>query len=373
MVTIFGFSLAHHVTQILFAGIVAVLLAPSAFLKTRVGRHIGINERAPRFLPLLLAITGGFTYLVLTRSEIGAYLVRFTSERFENPLISDTGGARTVFGFGTDIPYQGSIDALISLFYVDGIYYIGLTALFVTGIVVVLTRYERYAKVAGFILLGTIGSLFALKTPLLSVVTRLALPLAFFFSIVAGIGLLWLTESVRYRFSTSVSGRERMRHLIVILLIITVMTTGPLVAGDDLYGLHSGPNLWEAYTTPEQQVDFSEQELDEIQATTRYADRHTTAVTMLWVTNEASDRFGGEERSSATISEEGIRSSDPLVYRIRWSEHQVGAEDPVSTIAIADWWLDREIGASNKVYTTGMVGVVSGENETYLSAARGKQ
>jgi len=370
VMAVIGLSLVHHVTQILFAGIAAVLLAPSALSNTELGSHIRLNERAPRSLPLLLAITVGSTYLLLTRAGIGAYFIRFTSERIENPFVSDTGGKRTVFGFGTDIPYQDLVDAIASLFYVDGIYYIGLTALFVIGVVVVLTHYERYAKVSGFVLLGVLGSLFALRTPLLSTVSRLALPLAPFFSIIAGIGLLWLAESVRCRVKMSPSKRERMRHLVAAVLIAMVMITGPLVAGDDLYGLHRGPNLWETYTTPEQQVEFSAQELSELRATVQYVDRHTRTVTMLWITSEASNRFGGEKRSPATISEAGIRTNDPLVYRIKWTEHQVGSADPVSTMSIADWWLNREIGASNKIYTTGMVGMVDGQNGTQFSAAR---
>jgi hypothetical protein len=91
---------------------------------------------------------------------------------------------------------------------------------------------------------------------------------------------------------------------------------------------------------------------------------------MLWITSEASNRFGGEERSPATISEAGIQTNDPLVYRVKWTEHQVGSADPVSTLTISDWWLSREIGASNKIYTTGMVGMVDGENGTHLSTAR---
>jgi hypothetical protein len=150
-----------------------------------------------------------------------------------------------------------------------------------------------------------------------------------------------------------------------------VGVTGPLVAGDDLYDLHAGPNMWETYSTPEQQVDFSDQELRELAALTGHVDRYDPDATMLWVTRDASDRFGGAERSAPTdVSPDGLRAAGSFVYRTKWTEHQVGyATDVAGTISMADWWLYREIDATNKVYTTGMTGVLW-ERNVYLSNNR---
>lgn len=369
-----GLVFAHHVTQIIFAGIVGVLYSPSVLRGTKVGRRLDVNGSLPRVVPVLFALTAGITYLFIASAGTVEYFVRFTTELAENPFVSDTGGARTVFGLGTDIPFHTPPVAARSLLSVDGIYYIGLAALFVAGTVVLVVRYERYATVAGFAVLGIGGSVAVLRTPLVSTVSRLSLPMTLFFAFVAGIGLRRITTGNSGSNGRGTIGNLTTRRVAAFALIVAVGTTGPLVAGDDLYGLHAGPNLWETYSTPEQQVEFSEQELHQFEATVRYVDQYTSEVAMLWVSREASGRFGPERdpAPSLRVTVDGIRADGPLVYRTQWTEHQVGySTDRLGTVAIADWWLDREIGATNKVYTTGMVGVVRGGNETRLSATRG--
>lgn len=373
VVSVVVLSLSHHVTQILFAGIVGVLFVPSVLARVGAGRRLGINERAPRAVPLLLALTAGLTYLSQSRFDMIPFFFQFASERARNPAVSDSGGIRTVFGFGTEIPYQGAWAAVRSLVYVDGLYFIGLSALFVVGVVLVLTRYERYAPITGYLLLGGLGSLFVLRTPLVNVARRLALPLSPFFSIVAGIGLVWIVSAVGSRLRANPSIRGWVRNAAVVGVVVMIAVTGPLVAADDLYGLHSGPNLWESYSTPEQQVDFSQQELRELEATVGHLGQYTSDVAMLSLTSDASTWLGGGEGSTPAISAGGIRTDDPLVYRTKWTEHQLGVtvvSGAPGTITIADWWLQREVAASNKLYTTGMVGMIEGEGETRLSASR---
>jgi hypothetical protein len=365
-------ALAHHVTQLLLLGIVFVLYAPSAVTETDIGRRLRVNSDVPRAVTLSLAVVAGVSYLGLTRTAIIEYAAAFVGERVTDPFVSDLGGEPTVIGLGTAVPFQNATDAFVSLFYVDGIYYICLTALFVLGVVVLTTRFEQYGPIAGYVLLGLLGSLFVLRTPLINVASRLALPLAVFFAIVAGVGLAWLVGGVTNEIERSEDPRGRLASLAVIGLVVTVGVTGPLVAADDLYGLHGGPNLWETYTTPEQQVEFSERELAELRTTVSHVDRHTDSTTMLWVTREASDRFGGEERSRPNVSEAGIRTDDPLVYRTAWKEHQVGAGVPLNTLVMEDSWLDREIDASNKVYTSGSVGMVDRPDDTFLRADRAR-
>jgi len=359
LLVVVGLAFTHHVTQILFAGMVATLYAPSVLRPTRIGRGLGLNDALPRLVPMLFAVTAGLTHLLVARIAIVGYFIEFTTAKVTDPFVSDTGGERTVFGFGVDIPYHTPRVAVESLFYVDGLYFIGLTALFVVGVVAVIVRYNRYTNVAGVVLLGFGSALAVLKTPLLNTVARLSLPLTLFFSVIAGLGLWRVAVGASGSIGDGVA-RTTTRRIALFGLVVMLGVTGPLVAGDDLYGLHAGANMWETYSTPEQQVEFSEQELGEIEALTRHSDRYSDDVTMLWVTREASDRFGGEERSEPTdISAGGIRADGALAYRTKWTEHQVGYSTTVpGTLYIADWWLYREIGATNKVYTTGTTGVL---------------
>jgi hypothetical protein len=318
----------------------------------------------------------GITYLVSSRPDMGAYFLQFTSRKFSDPFVSDTGGQRAVFGFGADIPYHDPSTAIRSVFHVDGLFFIGLTAIFVLGVVTILFHFRRFLPVMGVVILGVTSSVAVLKTPLLSTVQRLSLPLSLFFSIIAGIGLWSLVSSS----NESRSGMDRhsrtvgiksfhIRSLAVAGLIILLGVTGPLVAGDDLYGLHAGPNMWETYSTPEQQVEFSEQEIRELEVLTGHAIRYAPNVTMLSVTNRANTRFGGHVKPSPTeVSASGIRANETFAYRTKWTEHQVGySTNRAGTLSIADWWLQREVSATNKVYTTGMTGIIW-ENNLNLSS-----
>jgi len=371
LLTVGGLAFAHHVTQILFAGMVAAMYAPSVLKLKEIGREWQVNDALPRLVPILFALTAGITHLITARDSIVDYFIEFTTAKVSDPFVSDTGGERTVFGMGTDIPYHTPRVALESLLAVDGLYFIGLAVLFVAGVVAVLVRYTRYTKVAGVVLLGMGSAVAVLKTPLLNTVARLSLPLTLFFSFVAGIGLWRLDVGIRSSAGEDSSLGAGARRVALLCLVVTVGVTGPLVAGDDLYDLHAGPNMWETYSTPEQQVDFSEQELQEFEALTRHTDRYAPEVTMLWVSREVSDRFGGAERPApADVSADGIRTGSHLAYRTAWTEHQVGyATDVAGTLSIADWWLYREINATNKVYTTGATGVLW-ERTVYLSNNR---
>lgn len=362
----------HHVTQIIFAGLVGVLYVPSVLRTTEFGRQSNLNKFLPSSTSILFALTSGITYLFVISPTTVNYFAQFTTDIIDTLFVSDTGGGREVVGLGTEIPYHTPLIAIKSVFYIDGLYYIGLTTLFIVGLMTIVIFYNQYLKVAGIVLVGIGSSLTILKTPLPNTLSRLSLPLAFFFSVIAGIGLWQLIRSESNSKGRGVSEGISKRQVAIFVLIVSVSITGPLVAGDDLYELHAGPNLWETYSTPEPQVEFSEQELHEFEAMIQYVDQQNSDVTMLWVSREASGRFGNEKHITPTdISEEGIRANSPLVYRTNWTNHQVGYEtDDLGTLSIADWWLDREIGASNKVYTAGKVGIVGTENRTHLSADR---
>lgn len=367
-----SFVFTHHITQLIFAGLVSVLYAPSVLRTTRFGRRLRLNEDLPRAIPVLFVFTAGITYLFLSSPNMVSYFVQFSTNIATSLFVSDTGGGRTVLGFGTEIPFHTPWMAVQSVFYVDGLYYIGLTALFVIGGMAILVAYDQYLKVTGIVLVGLGSAVAVLQTPLPQSVSRLSLPLAFFFSVITGVGVWQLTRSETETNERTGNEGVSKRRVAVFGLIVLVGVTGPLVAADDLYGLHAGPNLWESYATPEQQVEFSDQELAEFEATVEYVDREPSEVTMLWVSREASGRFTNTERLAPTdISEEGIRTESPLVYRTNWTNHQVGySTDQLGTLSIADWWLDREIAASNKTYTTGQVGIVGTDDGTYLSADR---
>ena len=365
-------AFAHHVTQIVLIMVLIGLYIPSVFGYTEFGQRLLINKSTPRATPMLLALTAGTTHLVLSSSSTISYFLRFTISKTGNPFVSDSGGQRVVFGMGTDIPYHTPHTALKSLVYIDGIYYIGLLALFIVGIVVILTQYQRFTNVFGFLLVGVVGSLAVLRTPLINTISRLTLPFGFFFAIVTGIGLWALFSDNNLTDNDFNRESITMAEIAIILLIVSIGVAGPLVASDDLYNLHAGPNLWETYSTPEQQVEFSDQELVEFESLNEHMNERSSDVSMLWVSQEAATRFGDQSYPGpVSVSGEGIRTESLFVYRTKWTEHQVGySTDRPGTLAIEDWWLYREVSATNKIYTTGTTGTVWEEGTIELSNNR---
>ena len=365
-------AFAHHVTQIVLIIFLVGMYIPSIFGNTKFGQRLLINKSTPRITPMLFALTAGTTHLVLSSDSTISYFLRFVTDKAGDPFVSDSGGQRVVFGMGKDIPYHTPREALESLVYIDGIYYIGLLSLFVIGVVVILIQYRCFTSVSGFLLLGVVGSLAVLRTPLINTISRLTLPFGFFFAIVTGIGLWAVLSNNNISDNNSKSAQIKIKNITILMLIISIGVTGPLVASDDLYDLHAGPNLWETYSTPEQQVEFSDQELVEFESLNEHMNKRSSDVSMLWVSREAVTRFGEQHyHRPISVSKEGIRTESLFVYRTKWTEHQVGySTDRAGTLAIADWWLYREVDATNKVYTTGMTGTIWEDDNIELSNNR---
>ena len=351
----------HHLTLILLLLVMGSLYAPSV-LRGLPGRSsvAGINAEMPRFTPFLLAAVAGLSYQAYQAPAFIRYFVGFLRIHILTPefFVSSTGsGGRAVIGYGADVSFHTVKAALMGLGAADGIYYIALFAGFVLGVVTVIGRADSYLGIAGFLLTGALASVVILPTPVVNLTQRVSLAVAPFFAMLVGIGARRILDSVK--------GRS-YRTLAPVLLLTALCVTAPLVAGLDLYGLHAGPNLYERYSTPEQQVEFSNSEFDQLEATSSYIDRRGTEVSSLWITTWALEHFGTEATLPSEISERGIAADESLVYRTAWGRHQVGSGRGETLYFTRDW-LRTAIERENKVYTTGGVGVLQDSDGVCLS------
>jgi hypothetical protein len=205
---------------------------------------------------------------------------------------------------------------------------------------------------------GVLGSVVLLPLPVVGIINRFRLPLSFFVAFVVGVVVASIISSdIRSK-----------RTLPMVVVVLIVATTAPFVAGDDLYDVHAGPNLYEVRDTPQQQTAFSRTELAELQATSRFVRQSSPEVSALWITREAFNRFGIPDVESPQVRDASIRSGGPFVYREQWTEHQVGTEtNVVGTMVVSRRWLQRSVASSNKVYTTGSVGILYGRDEVRLN------
>jgi hypothetical protein len=183
--------------------------------------------------------------------------------------------------------------------------------------------------------------------------SRTQLPLSVFVAFVVGAGL--------YRV-VSTSELSPRRVLPAVLAFVLLATAGPAVVADDLYGLHSGPDLWETRTLPEPQKEFTAAEMAGFQQSSDHIERHDLAVSSDWPSSIGLSRYGAD--SASFLAENGSLTSDRelLVYRQRWTEYSVRLipdQAALVTLLVSDGWMDQLVARENKVYTTGQVGILA--------------
>jgi len=341
--------LSHHLTVVIFIPILAFLI-----VGTVLGRsHLSIAPVQPRVIPLGLLVLSGLVVWIYRVTGFLPYFYSFIRRLlFEQGIFaSDTGGGRALFEFGTSVTVHTTVQAAQSLVSTDGIYYILLAALVIAGVAVAVRRLGKYERAVPLFATGALGSVALLPIPVVALINRSRLPLSFFAAFVVGV-IVASALSSDFRAKAPIA---------VVVVVLLAATTAPFVAGDDLYGVHAGPNLYEVRDTPEQQTTFSPAELSELRATSQFVHRSETPVSTLWITREALNRFGITDVGSPRVEPTGIRSQQPFIYRERWTQHQVGTEtNVVGTIVFSRPWLDRSVAGANKVYTTGSVGILSG-------------
>jgi len=350
-----GAALSHHLTILLFTPLFAFLVVAA------VGRsRITTASVQPRLLPLGLLILGGVLVWSYRATGFLSYFYSFTRRLvFQQGIFAtETGGGRVLIEYGTTIETHTAVEAAQSLAAADGIYYLTFTALVIAGGAVAIQKLWDYGPALPILAVGLLGSVVLLPLPVIGIINRFRLPLSFFVAFVVGV----VVASI---ISSDIRGEGA---LVTLLIVLLVATTAPFVAGDDLYDVHEGPNLYEVRDTPQQQTSFSRTELAELQATSRFVEQSDTEVSSLWITREAFNRFGLSDIGSPQVEKTGIRSRDSFVYRERWTEHQVGTEtNVVGTMAVSRLWLQRSVTTSNKVYTTGSVGILHARNGVWLN------
>lgn len=350
---------SHHLTVLLFTPIVLLLLAVG-----RIAPLLGDVHRSgiPRVIPIGIVLLGAIGYWTHRTEGFILLFYEFTETTLSGRslFVSDTGGLRTLFAFGREVAPQTVAEATLSLAAADGVYFTLFGALVVfSGLVVVDDRREHPSAVP-LLFVGVLGTLIVLETPLVALVNRLRLPIAFLVAFPLGVAVA----------RAALPDRVGIGEVLLAVVVLGAAVTAPLAAGDDLYGVHAGPNLYEVYTTPEPQRTFSAQELAELEATAEHIQSRRIESSSLWITREALGRFGVREVGIPGVGDEGIRSSRPIVYRTRWTDHQVGTGGAtVSNLVVSEGWLRRAIDRENKVYSTGGVGIVQDRGTVRLNGS----
>ena len=377
-----GLVVTHHLTFVLVAPIIGIHIVtqwraiPDALSKR--GIHV---SNLPQLHWLVLVAIGmlAVTYWTFTGVFIKQFVTAVSVLLDSTLFASETGKPIPTYVFGHTYPEMTASIAFQSLFSAEGIYYVVLTAMFIIGVLVLINGNGDYRRPLGVMSLGLVSAGVILRTPLaINGLERARLPFALFFAFIIGVGLHRLFAIVGSA-STGSPRSSAFTKATVVALLISLGTTGALTAGDDLYQVHSGPDLYENAPLPEPQQEFSLREYQSMEATSGFINEYARSerITTLAVTRRVLFRFGTDAEGRISIRDEGIRTQSGLfVYRERWSDHRVTfsrSRLSTSSITMSERWLDAAVTSQNKVYTTGEVGALWTEAETVIRSNRSQQ
>lgn len=355
LVVVLWFS--HHLTVVLFAPILLGLVVGPPVLE-RVGwpdsRPDIQRVLRPRALPLVVWVTGSVLYWTTQGLFIEPFLGS-VSTLLAGPVLAGSSSTPVgVTGLGVSLPDASVTSAVVSLGSPSGIYNILLVCVLTLGVLAVVGRAARYRPAGGFLLVGVLGSILLLRTPVaVSGLDRIQLPLAVFVAFVVGIGIeRVLTVNVR-------SLRRLAPGLVVVLLLSSSVA---VVTGHDLAGLHSGPDLWENRSLPDGQKEFSTSEMRSFEQSAAFFETYDTRPATDWRSDIGLGRYGVEADSIRVESDHVTMRNELLLYRDRWTAYSlrvIPERLSMRTVIVGESWMDRFVATENKVYTTGEFGMLA--------------
>lgn len=355
----------HHLTTVLFAPLVLYLVA----VPVLADRLEFEGVRRPRVLPFLAWIGGSVAYWVLNEVFIRNF-INDIQMVVSQTQASDTDAGAPIILLGAEIPEPLIIDAVLSLLSVGAVYNVLLVCVFSLGALLLLKDRNRYRSVAALLMVGLSGAVVMIRTPIdLHGLARTQLIVSVFVAFLIAVSLYQILP-------LSVGSIKKAGP--TLLIIVLLATSGPAYAADDLYGLHSGPDLWESRTTPEPQKEFSAAEMEGLRLTADFAARHDVAIGTDWNSAIGLSRYRyGLPAKSFAVEDGRIKTDQEMIlYRQRWGDHSlrlVPERTSFITLLISDGWLDRMVATENKVYTTGDVGMVADHrNGTSVDVREGR-
>lgn len=333
-------SVTHHLTQVLFAPVIALGLVLYAIQGRNQARAALLNRGCWLFV-VGLVVTG----IRLVRTGFVDRLVASGVEVVRGGAFGGYTQSPTL-GFGRPEWTTSVATAVEWLVGPYGLYLILLVCVFSLGIVGYVRRSTRSPALVAVFWTGIFGSLLVFETPLsVQSLVRISSPWLFVVAFVVAIGL----QQLRQR--TGSAGRRR----VIVALVVVLATLTPVVTADNYYDFDTRSTI---------QTSLSDQEVTELQALSGYTSESDVSPTTLWLTRLAVERYTGQGPNHVRIADDRVViPAGHFVYRTRWPGHKVhfvghAHEGAYSNrLYVASAWLDQRIERGNKVYTAGGVGI----------------
>jgi len=353
----------HHLTVVLFVPVILILIVVPKLIG-QFGNQLNGSDAAtaiqPVTFPLVVWVAGSVAYWL----KRDVFIDPFVDSVFgvlSGPLLatgsSGDAGSQVVpvKTLGQQLPESTIDTALLSILSPSGIYNLLLVCTVSFAVITVVYRLERYRRSIPFLILGVGGSLLLLRTPIVvNGLDRTQLPLSIFIAVILGIAL--------FRLLAEADGTvSQLAPVLAVFLLLT--TSGTVAVSDEVYELHSGPDLWEGRPLPEEQFEFSQREMASFEQSSTFLRDRDAVVATDWRTQIGLERYGTKSKSMR-VSEGRIQmKANLLMYRQRWPDHSLrlipgGPPTQLITVVVNEAWLQRTVQTENKIYTTGEVGML---------------
>lgn len=341
--------ISHH-----FSIVVVLPILLSMALLVRGINGTGNTETRPslRLSPLIVAGLVTLGYWVYVGEQFIIAFTGYSAGVLSEPLFSSGGEElRTTYNYGSEVFYgMQSADGLFEqLLVYSNLYYLAVFSLFTLGLVYAMRNRERYRRITPWLVISIASGAFLFKTPLVfKSIQRVNHGLVTFFVLILGIGLF-----------VAVSERARVTAAVVVLIL---GVTGPVVAADNLYSIHS---------EAQPQTDFSENEYAQLSAVSTFSKNYEPSISTFWATRRMLFHFGVAVPGRVELRYQKMSiDGGAFLYRTKWAKHKVFVkENPIyfNKATMAADWLNTAVNSSNKVYASGKMGLLWDDNPYNVS------
>jgi len=341
---------SHHFSMALVAPVLLVM-----FLLIQGIDNTGNRKMRPslKLSSLIVVSVVTLSYWIYVGKQFVFAFISYGAGVLSNKLLASTGSEfKSVYNYGLEVFYgtQSTEGFVEQLFTYSNLYYLVVFSLFTLGLVHVLKNRDNYRQITPWLVVSIGCGAFLFKTPLVfKSIQRVNHGLVALFALILGIGL-------------SVASSDRLR-IAAAVIILVLGVTGPVVAADNLYSIHS---------EKQPQSDFSEREYAQLSAVSAFSKSYKPSITTFWTTRRMLFYFGAEVPGRADLHYREISINDgTFLYRTNWINHRMFVkENPIyfNETTMTRGWIDTSVNSSNKVYDSGGIGLLWGNSQYNISA-----
>lgn len=333
-VALLALIFTHHLSIIIFLGLVPLLYSIGAVQRYRVVVITGMATAAH-----WLFVDDSFLYSLI-----------FATDKIINNLRGPTPTTvSSIYVFGPELKSETIRTSLIYLGSLQGLYFAAITIVLLSSAYYIIQKKSYYPVIP----YAGVCVLFIFPTPLsgLRGVARIGFALSFLLVPALAVGMHNLSTSIDHS------------SVLTIAVVLAICTLGPAIATG-----HTPINDVGNEHLPQQSLSLSTtEELSEVAMFQKETDSEMHS---FWVTSLYISYDGGSATQNVARGENNITIPEGLfVYRMDWEDYSARIYTPYggSVILFSEDYLNKELSLRNKVYSSGDARIVWYEEDQTLT------